>query len=245
MPFTETSGAKIHYAVEGSGPPLLLGHGFTGSIAMWQTAPFYGELKSQFTVIPFDARGHGKSDKPHDSSAYSMENRVQDAVAVLQAAGFESGRYFGYSMGGWLGYLLALHAGERFDRIVVGAAHMLFDDWSDRRRMLSLGIDGYIKEMLEQDPATPQENIDKMRANDLEALLAVQFDRPDLTSEIPSITSDLLIYAGDEDPKYNKFKKTSELIQGARFITIPGADHAGGFQQTGEALVEILAFLKA
>jgi pimeloyl-ACP methyl ester carboxylesterase len=122
---------------------------------------------------------------------------------------------------------------------------MLFDDWADRRRMLALGIDGYIAETLRQDPATPAENIERMRQNDLNALRAVQFDRPDLTAEVPKIKSDLLIYAGDADPKYDLFKRTSELIATSRFLTIPGADHGGGFDQTGVVLNELIRFLSA
>lgn len=168
---------------------------------------------------------------------------MDDALTVIEAAGFDQARYFGYSMGGWLGYLLAVYAGDSFDRLVIGASHMFFDDWSDRRRMLALGIDGYIEEMLRQDPATPPESIAKMRENDLQALHAVQFDRPDLTAEISRISSELLIYGGDADPKYEKFKKTSELIPSSRFLTIHGADHAGGFQRSTEILGELIEFL--
>ena len=243
MPFADNVGVKIRYEVDGSGPPLLLGHGFTSNVDMWLTASFYDELKNRFTVIPFDARGHGQSDKPHDSPAYSIENRVSDALAVLDAAGFEHANYFGYSMGGWLGYLLAVNAPERFGRFVIGASHMLFDDWSAMRTQLALGTEGYIAEMLKQDPKTTQDRIERARTNDLEALRAVQFDRPDLTADIPKITKPMLVYAGDQDPKYEKFKKTAEMISSAEFITIPGADHGGGFVETPQILDRVLDFL--
>lgn len=243
MPFATNDGVRIHYIAEGSGPALLLGHGFTSNTDMWRMASFYDELKSRFTVIPFDARGHGQSDKPHDSDSYSIENRVGDALAVLDAAGFETANFFGYSMGGWLGYLLAINAGDRFGRFVIGASSLLFDDWSERRKMLALGTDGYIAEMLKLDPNMPPESIERAKANDLEALIAVQFDRPDLTEEIPRITRPILAYAGDADPKYDKFAKTAELIPSARMITIRGADHGGGFMETPQILGELLQFL--
>lgn len=243
MPFADSDGVKIHYRIEGSGPALLLGHGFSSNLDMWQSASFYPALRERFTVIPFDARGHGKSDKPIYAEAYSIRARVRDALAVLEDAGVESANYFGYSMGGWLGYLLAINADERFGRFVIGASHLLFDDWSATRDQLSLGREGYIAELLKQDPNTAADRLERARTNNLQALKAVQFDRPDLTADIPKIKKPLLIYAGDADPKYEKFKQSADMVQSASFLTIPGADHAGGFTETPQVLDRILAFL--
>lgn len=59
-------GVRIHYEVEGSGPTLILQHGFTQKLQGWQLAGYLDALKRTYRLILVDARGHGESDKPHD-----------------------------------------------------------------------------------------------------------------------------------------------------------------------------------
>lgn len=107
MPETTSNDLRIHFEVEGQGPAVVIHHGFLGSPRSWREAGHVDALTDSYRVILVDARGHGQSDKPHDVGAYSYEQMAADVVAVLAAVGVEHAHYWGYSMGGSIGFHLA------------------------------------------------------------------------------------------------------------------------------------------
>jgi pimeloyl-ACP methyl ester carboxylesterase len=106
MPVLDRDGVKIHYEVAGSGPALILTHGYSSTGEMWagQIEP----LAKHFTVITWDMRGHGRSDYPADQAAYSEEATVADMAALLDAVGARDAVVGGLSLGGYMS--LAFHA---------------------------------------------------------------------------------------------------------------------------------------
>jgi pimeloyl-ACP methyl ester carboxylesterase len=64
MPYVISDGIRIHYEVEGDGPPLVLQHGFGQKASSWRLGGYVDALKSQYRLVLVDARGHGESDKP-------------------------------------------------------------------------------------------------------------------------------------------------------------------------------------
>jgi len=100
MTFLDRDGVRIHYEIAGSGPALLLTHGFTGSSADF--AKNVAALARSNTVITWDLRGHGGSDSPADPSAYSVPLCVADMAALLDLAGAERAVLAGHSLGGFL-----------------------------------------------------------------------------------------------------------------------------------------------
>ena len=114
MPYADNQGIRVHYKVEGEGPPLVLQHGSTSSIQAWYQNGYVEPLKPHYQLILVDARGHGASDKPHDAVSYALPFalplRVSDIVAVLDDLGIQKAHYWGYSMGGWIGFGLNLTA---------------------------------------------------------------------------------------------------------------------------------------
>lgn len=78
MPHAWNDKVRIHYEVEGSGPPLVLQHGITQTLDAWRRAGYVDALKSRYRLILVDARGHGASDKPHDPTAYRLASRAGD-----------------------------------------------------------------------------------------------------------------------------------------------------------------------
>ena len=122
MPYADNEGIRIHYAVEGKGPALVLLHGFTTSSKYWRDQGYVEALKDDHTLVLINARGHGASDKPHTSEAYSGALSAGDVVVVLDALGIEKAHYWGYSMDGQIGFHLAKHALSRFHSLVLGGA---------------------------------------------------------------------------------------------------------------------------
>ena len=105
MPYVDSSGVSIHYHVEGEGPPLVLQHGLTSSLENWYAYGFVEDLKKDYRLIMVDARGHGRSGKPHDPKDYDLRLRVNDVLSVMDATGVDKAHYMGYSMGGRIGFV--------------------------------------------------------------------------------------------------------------------------------------------
>jgi len=85
MPCANNQGVRIHYEVGGDGAPLVLLHGLSETYEIWHISGYVESLKKEYRLILVDARGHGNSDKPHDSEAYTMKLMVSDVVAVLDS----------------------------------------------------------------------------------------------------------------------------------------------------------------
>ena len=122
MPRVDNKGISIHYRVEGNGPPLVLGHGITDSSDVFYERGYVAALKPKYRLVLIDARGHGQSDKPHDPQSYTPEKFASDIVAVLDDLGMKTAAYWGYSMGGRIGFALARHALDRVACFVIGGA---------------------------------------------------------------------------------------------------------------------------
>jgi pimeloyl-ACP methyl ester carboxylesterase len=100
MPKINRDGVEIYYEVHGSGPPLLLTHGYSSTSEMWkgQTAA----LSKHHKLVLWDMRGHGRSDYPDDASAYSEALTVADMAALLDEVGADSAIVGGLSLGGYM-----------------------------------------------------------------------------------------------------------------------------------------------
>jgi pimeloyl-ACP methyl ester carboxylesterase len=107
MPYATNGAIRIYYQLEGEGVPLILHHGSFASGSDWRDSAYSDALKRDHQLIMIDARGHGSSDKPHDPAAYDMASRVSDVVSVLDALEIRRAHFFGYSMGGWIGFGMA------------------------------------------------------------------------------------------------------------------------------------------
>jgi haloacetate dehalogenase len=113
-------GTTIHARIGGSGPPVLLLHGYPQSHVMWhRVAP---RLAERFTVVVPDLRGYGDSGKPRGDAAhraYSKRVMAQDQVALMRQLGHERFAVAGHDRGGRVAYRLALDHPERVSRLAV------------------------------------------------------------------------------------------------------------------------------
>src|SRR6202171_5145057 len=117
---TAADGTRLHYIVEGGGPPLVLVGGRTSTIegAWWRYIPALGP---RVKVIALDNRGTGASDKP--DAPYSTQLMAEDALTVLRDAGETSAHWFGLSMGGMILQQIALNHPDAVRSLILGATH--------------------------------------------------------------------------------------------------------------------------
>ncbi|WP_299731143.1 alpha/beta hydrolase [uncultured Tateyamaria sp.] len=131
--FTTPDGITIAYEKSGTGPPVLLLHGFPQTRAMWHAiAPV---LARDFTVITADLRGYGDSTKPARMEDMSFRAMAADQVALMQALGFEQFHLVGHDRGGRTAHRLALdHADSVLSLTLMDIVptHLLLDDLSQQ-----------------------------------------------------------------------------------------------------------------
>jgi pimeloyl-ACP methyl ester carboxylesterase len=107
-------GVRLHVAQAGSGPPLLLLHGWPQH--WWSWRHLIAPLAQHYTVIAPDLRGWGWSDAP--PGTYAKSEFAADALALLDHEGLERVRVIGHDWGGYAAFLLALDHPERVQRMV-------------------------------------------------------------------------------------------------------------------------------
>ena len=255
MPFADNDGVRIHYGVEGEGPPLVLCHGLSQSLEFWRILGYVEALKRNYRLILIDARGHGNSDKPHDPEAYSYELMVADVVTVLDALNIEKAHYLGYSMGGYMGWLIGKHAPDRFHSLIIGGSSPLEQDPDAPDPTID-----WFKSLFKQGNETvlttyetmmgvefPPEAKEVLMNNDPEALIAVLSifkEQVDYDETIANATLPCLIYNGEADPHDANTKKSMDKLPNATFVTLPGLDHFAGFMRSDLVLPHIQKFLE-
>ena len=96
----DANGVKIHFLVEGQGPPVILIHGLYSSAEInWKLTGVIKELAKDHQVIALDMPGHGRSDKPENDEAYGTQI-VDDVVGLLDHLKIKKAHIVGYSLGG-------------------------------------------------------------------------------------------------------------------------------------------------
>src|SRR5215203_2233124 len=120
MPKVQVAGRETHYERAGSGEPLLLIQGMSGTHVSWGEA-FKGALEESFDVVAFDNRGIGLSG-PVDG-AFTIVEMAEDTAALLDALGLESAHVVGISMGGMIAQELALAEPQRLRSLTLGCTY--------------------------------------------------------------------------------------------------------------------------
>jgi pimeloyl-ACP methyl ester carboxylesterase len=99
MAFLTRDGVRLYYEDHGTGPAVLLTHGYSSTSQMWrgQVAAF----SDRYRIIVWDMRGHGESDYPDNPALYSTAHTVADMAALLDACGVDKAVIGGLSLGGY------------------------------------------------------------------------------------------------------------------------------------------------
>jgi pimeloyl-ACP methyl ester carboxylesterase len=259
MPHTinDLDDIRIYYEFAGvDGPPLVLYHGSATTSAMWKHLGYVEWLADRYRVIMIDARGHGRSDKPHEEAAYTMPLIAADVVAVLDKAGVERASFFGYSMGGRVAYGLGLHAPERFESFVIGGGTFApTPDGFDRATfpgalnvLATEGVEAFLDRWRERlGMPLPPGVRDMYLANDTQAIVAYlrrTQREPSHEAALARMTMPVLLFAGEHDTdRLDNSRIAAARLSDATLAVIPDENHASTILRADKVLPHVLRFL--
>ena len=227
---------RIHYEVAGSGEPLLLYHGLTGSGERWRDTGYVTGPGNTYRLILIDARGHGESDKPHDRAAYGRRRQATDVVAVLNDLEMESARFWGHSMGGDVALTLGRHHPDRVRALVVTGYSPFAATGDEAAEMaawatdLQGGMEGFVAGYERRHGILPDDAQAGWLANDGAALAAcvasmiVESDGSQV-ADLPAIETPVLLLVGTEEPFAVQAHEAAELLPRGMFVPLQGLDH--------------------
>ncbi len=116
----KTTGATINFVTAGSGPPLLLLHGYPQTCIEWRkVAP---QLAKKYTVVAADLRGYGDSSAPADGEnhfCYSKRAMAKDQVELMASLGFQKFSVVAHDRGGRVAHRMALDYPDRVSQLAV------------------------------------------------------------------------------------------------------------------------------
>jgi 3-oxoadipate enol-lactonase len=236
-----------HHIVTGHGPPLVLANSLGSNLHMWDGQA--EELARHFTLIRFDARGHGESDAP--PGPYSISDFGHDVVDLLDHVGYETGHVAGVSLGGMTAMWLAIHFPQRVDRIVptctsaqLGPAQM----WIDRARAVREGgleaiAPAVARNWVTDASAGMRPELERMiAANSADGYIAscAAVEHMDLVPELHTIMAPTLVISARQDPSTppEHGERIAAEIANAGFEVIDGAAHLANLER-GEEIVRL------
>lgn len=231
MAYLDRDGVRLHYERSGSGPAVLLTHGFAASSRMW--ASNVDALAKDHTVVTWDLRGHGGSDYPDDQSAYSAALTIEDMAALLDLAGASRGVLIGHSLGGYLSLEFHVRFPERVAGLVLVGTGPGFrndearDGWNQfaaktSSRLRERALDALAK----SDELTPGEHRDASGLERAARGMLLQSDARVMDS-LPTIAVPTLVVVGSDDAAFlGGSQYMASKIRGASLEQVEGARHA-------------------
>ena len=268
MPRFDVDGLGLHAEVGGSGPPLVLLHGFTGSADTW--AGLTADLAADYNVIAPNLVGHGRSGAPKDVERYRIARAATDLVALVSQLGHDRAAWLGYSLGGRTALqVVAQHPGAVEALILEGASPGIADpeeraarvrsDEAMANRIERDGVEAFI-DTWEQVPlfatqlglpsetraairATRTANTATGLANSLRGMGAGAQDP--LQDRVGAMDVPALLIAGALDTKYVEIARDmARTMPDATMQTIEGAGHAAHLERPEAVRRPLLEFLR-
>jgi len=251
-------GVRLHYELEGSGPPLVLHLGAGCDADVWRAAGYVAPLSKKFTCVLFDHRGHGTSDHPTSITANHIDRYAADLVALVEHLDHPDVAFFGWSNG----LAVGLRAYQRQPGLFHGL--VLFGaiarpatpeqiETGTRQRLTAMrdkGWDYLLDDMVAAEPRpVPAWFLDRVRATDTGPWFAYTEARPlwnwSPWDALPAVTAPTLILAGElEDPE-DVMAEVAAAMPNARRVRIPDREHINAFLASEIAVPEVMDFLAA
>lgn len=259
--YAKSGDVHIAYQTFGKGPnELVLIPGFISNIEhYWELPEFAGVLRKlgrHARVTMFDKRGTGLSDRVGDLP--DMEQRMDDARAVMDAAGIEQAAIMGASEGGSLATLFAGTHADRCTALILYGAFARFSDWFPTRQKLD-EMYAYIESGWGSGTSVPafapsrkddQAFIrwwgkwERLGASPSAVTQLIQMNSQiDISDILPSIRVPTLVLHKTEDPTVNieGGRFLAEKIPGATLIELEGPDHCYWSDDSRDRIVDLIA----
>jgi pimeloyl-ACP methyl ester carboxylesterase len=233
--YVKSDGYQIYFERFGEGPPMILVHGWGADTrSNWVDTGWIEVLREVRSIISIDARGHGKSDKPHALGPYSYAAMSRDVVAVMDTLKIDKADFMGYSMGSFMGAYLLGHHPDRFTSMILGgigdetelsaaqgsviAEALRAPDLSS----IDSPIGKSVRTYLEVNPANDLESLAYSAAKMWPEGYPVKLAGPNIgNARFP-----VLIVNGEQDHPYvDSADQLAEALPDGTHLRIPGTDH--------------------
>ncbi|MGF6158055.1 3-oxoadipate enol-lactonase [Ensifer sp. KUDG1] len=260
MAYLDLPSHRLHYRIDGdqsgNAPWLLFCSSLGTDLSMWDAQ--IADLSPHFRVLRYDRRGHGRSSAP--PPPYALSDLGQDVLALMDGLGIERTHFCGLSIGGLTGQWLGIHAGKRFDKIVLCATAARIgtpESWAARVDSVRAdGLAGLAAATAErwfspQFAASHPEAVDRI----LGAFAATSTDGyiggctalagADLREEIAAIANPMLAISGDSDPVCPPadLEYIAARVRRGRHLSLPGR-HIVNIESAETFNAALLEFLR-
>ena len=243
MPSFDSDGLNIHYEVEGTGPEVVMVHGFAANLeGNWRRPGMTDALKAENRCVMIDCRGHGESDKPHDPKVYGAK-MLDDITCLMDHLGIERANFLGYSMGSRLSLNLLLTRPERFKSVILGgfvlpdpALPGQVDSSTERSRTVAKALLADSLEQVTEPVGRRFRMFAEAMGGDLKALAActmgwaenpvTELSEPKTMLErIQAISVPLMTIVGNDDFLPGDKSRIAMLVPNGCHFQIEGKDH--------------------
>ena len=249
MPKLDRDGVEIYYEAHGSGPALLLTHGYSSTSAMWRGQ--IEALSKHHKLVLWDMRGHGQSDYPNDPAAYSEALTVADMAALLDQVGAHSAIVGGLSLGGYMSLAFYRAHPQRVEALLIIDTGPGFkkDDarqaWNKRAHDTG---DRFEREGLAVLTSQSRErsSVSHRDASGLARAARGMLTQRDagVIEMLPDIKVPSLVVVGaDDTPFLAASDYMAAKIPDAEKVVIPSAGHAVNIDQPQAFIAAVLPFL--
>lgn len=257
----EVNGVSVHYETETqnkNGPWITLSHALSTNLTVWDDT--VAALRADYRILRYDQRGHGKTQAVQ--GPYDFPMLMQDAVGLWDALGIEKSHWVGLSIGGMIGYGLAISSPGRLHSLVACDSRpdappdyaAYFQSRIDKAR--DKGMEGVIDSTIERwfTPETLEKNppaLDKVRQmirstslvgheGCCKALQTLAFGPRLHDIRVPTL---IIGGAKDKGAPPDSLAEAAAKIPGAKHAVVPDAGHIVAMENPQGFVAELKAFL--
>ena len=224
-----SDGVEIAFLDEGSGPPILLIHGFASNAATnWVDPGWVRHLvRDGYRVVALDNRGHGASQKLYDPAAYRTAIMAEDARRLLDHLHIEQAHVMGYSMGARITAQLALaHPNRVRTAIIAGLGINMIYGLAGAEPIAAALEAQRLEDVTDAEARTFRIFADQTRSDRHALAACIRGTRESMTAEaVARIACPVLVAVGTADTVAGSGPELARLIPGARALDITGRDH--------------------